>query len=214
MFQRFVGICGFREALFGQESPSADECGRIAEGRTRPAAWEGDEVFRLGDNPLSAGVLIENQLGDRVFAAELRERRGAQQFFFGDVRGGADVTEFELAFGQRAGFVEGKAPHLCEPFERRSALDQNARPGEATERRDHRGRGRQHQRARASDDEHRERRVNRHATGRAEGDLFPFRLRAEILVPDIGEEHDRRDSEDSGQEVAGELIGLAFALRL
>ena len=65
------------------------------------------------------------------------------------------IAQFQPAFGEGAGLVEGERRDLGEPFQGGTAFEQHARPRQPAQRRDDRGRRRQDQRTGTCHHQHR-----------------------------------------------------------
>ena len=98
--------------------------------------------------------------GDARWAARPRRPGGAPRPEHGPVgvipvgSEGDAIAQLGLPFGEGAGLVEGDRIDAGEPLDRRAALDEHAAAGQPGRRGQDGRRGRQHQGARAGDDEH------------------------------------------------------------
>ncbi len=186
LFERGQCFRRKRDALFFDQPPRADdECDSV---RGRGHAGAGVRLERLDRRHLQTARagLAHEEPRERVFAPLFGGRGGREQLLAANITQRNHVAEFELAFGQRAGFVERETGDRREPFERRPTLDEYARARESAERRDHGGRRGEDQRARARDHQHRQRWVRGHLRGGFQCGLGETRCgRARDLIRDV-----------------------------
>ncbi len=100
-----------------------------------------------------ADGVLQNGLGDRMFGPGLESRRDAENFIRRRPVQRDDVHDARCAARQRAGLVKRHAPNRPGPLEMRAALDQDSLTRRRRQGRHDRDRCRDHQRARARNDE-------------------------------------------------------------
>ena len=146
-------------------------------------------------------------LADRVIGEPFRRCRKLQQRLLGQLRlRGMHRRDGERAARERAGLVKDDTVGLGQHLQIAGALDEDAAGGRAADTAEERQRDRNHERARAADDEERQRAVD---------PLAPVGRDAHDKPHDRRQERQRQRRTANGRRVdAGKLCNEALGMRL
>ncbi len=177
--------------LIAERDPAA------IDGSAHPLARDALEASDLGEREIAILGRTDDRGGEGMLAQTLETGREPQKFVL------AGAGRFHrhnpgLAFGQRAGLVDDQRIDLFQPLERFGVLDQNPGMSAPSHPNHDRHRRRQTQRARAGDDQNRDRR---------DQSISHARRRPEDRPRGEGE---NRDRDNQGHEPARDLVGEAL----
>ena len=198
-FQQGQRLRRHGHALLLQQPAVADDHRAAGRAGRHAAAGVGAEVLdRLRRQP-APRRLLQDDPGQRVFAALLRRRGHGQQLVGGCALKGYDFSDFQPALGERAGLIEGEGVDAGQSLQGRAALEQHAGPRQPAQRRQDRRRRRQDQGARTGHHQHRQRRRHGLADGAGLRSVIERQPAAVLVAAPQALERQGADEGDGGQ---------------